>query len=82
MLKDLILHLIVLIQIELLNSVSSGDLDIAPISFDYIEDIVNNNDLKLLPVETPGVVYLGFDFRENDSYGFFGEKNPVSDLRV
>ncbi len=27
-------------------------------------------------------MYLSFDFRENDSYGFFGEKNPVSDVRV
>jgi len=67
---------------ELLNGVNNGDLDIAPISFDDIEDIVNNDDLQLLSVETPGVVYLGFDFRENDSFGFFGEKNPVSDLRV
>jgi len=67
---------------ELLNGVIDGDLDIAPMSFDYIEDIINDDDLKLLSVETPGVVYLGFDFRENDSFGFFGEKNPVSDLRV
>jgi len=67
---------------EILNSVINSSLDIAPISFNDIEKIIDNDGLKLLSVETPSVVYLSFDFRENDSYGFFGEKNPVSDVRV
>lgn len=67
---------------ELLNGVTIGDLDIAPISFDDIEDIVNNDNLQLLSVETPGVVYLGFDCRENDSYGFPSLENPTSDFIV
>jgi peptide/nickel transport system substrate-binding protein len=67
---------------DLFNGLANDSLDISPIAFDDIEDIVNDDDLKLLWVETPGVVYLSFDFRVNDSYGFPGEKNPVSDLRV
>ena len=67
---------------DLLDGVFNGSLDISSVAFDDIGDILSEDGLKLLWVETPSVVYISFDFREYDSYGFYGEKNPVSDLRV
>jgi len=66
----------------LLDGVLSGELDISPISFDDIGKIIDNDDLKLLSVETPGVVYLGFDCRVNNSYAYPDGMNPTSDARV
>lgn len=57
-------------------------VDIIMVSSDYYEEISNIEDIDLQLVSSPSVIFLGFDFRVNDSYGFHGEKNPVSDVRV
>lgn len=67
---------------ELKNALIQGALDIVPLASEYIDEIQNTTGLSIKSVQTPGVVYISFDFRENDSYGFKESKNPVSDVRV
>ncbi len=57
-------------------------VDIIMVSSDYYEELSNIEYIDLQLVSSPSVIFLGFDFRANDSYGFYGEKNPVSDIRV
>jgi peptide/nickel transport system substrate-binding protein len=67
---------------ELINALKTGDLDIINIPFENVEEISDSEGLKVTSVQPPSVVYLSFDFRNNDSYGFPGMKNPTSDVRV
>jgi peptide/nickel transport system substrate-binding protein len=48
----------------------------------YVDEISNTSGLTVIKVSNPTVWYLGFDFREYNSSGFPGEKNPLSDVRV
>ena len=57
-------------------------IDLCCISPDYYNDLKNISYLKIKTISTPTVFYLGFDLRENNSNGFSGERNPLSDLRV
>jgi peptide/nickel transport system substrate-binding protein len=66
----------------MINSLKKQEFDIIPLPFDKIENITNENNLKVLSVNTPGVVYLGFDFRVNDSYGYPNGKNPTSNINI
>jgi len=59
-----------------------GLLDIALIPPNYVDEIEKTEGLTVKSVQTVGITYLGFDFRVNDSYGFKGVKNPLSDLNV
>ena len=59
-----------------------GLLDIALIPTNYVDEIEKTEGLTVKSVQTVGITYLGFDFRVNDSYGFKGVKNPLSDLNV
>jgi len=68
--------------VELKNALISRKIDIIPLSVDDVEEIRNTKGLDVKSIQTPGVIYLSFDFRVNDSFGFNGSKNPVSDLRV
>ena len=67
---------------ELKNALINGELDIVPLASEYVEEIQNTTGLLVQSVQTPGVLYVSFDFRVNDSFGFKGSKNPVSDVRV
>ena len=67
---------------ELKNAFVRGELDIIPLASEDIEEIQNTTGLTVQSVQTPGVVYLSFDFRVNDSFEFKGSENPVSDVRV
>jgi peptide/nickel transport system substrate-binding protein len=69
-------------SIESINGLKNGDFDIISLSYDDVEEIESFDGLKVASVQPPNVVYISFDFREFDSYGFSGEKNPVSDFRV
>ena len=42
----------------------------------------NSSGVTIKKVSNPTVWYLGFDFRENNSSGFPGTKNPLADVRV
>ncbi|UCB59088.1 MAG: hypothetical protein JSV67_01965 [Thermoplasmatales archaeon] len=68
--------------VELKNALINRELDIIPLGSEDIEEIQNTSGLKAISVQTVGVIYLSFDFRVNDSFGFKGSKNPVSDIRV
>lgn len=67
---------------ELKNALIKGELDIISLASEYIDEIQNTTGLTVKSVQTPGVIYISFDFRVNDSYGFKGSNNPVSDVRV
>jgi peptide/nickel transport system substrate-binding protein len=67
---------------ELIEGLVKGELNIASIPFESIDEIENTEGLTVKSVQTIGVVYLSFDFRVNDSYSFKGSKNPTSDVRV
>lgn len=67
---------------ELKNALIGGMLDIIPLASEYIDEIQNTTGLSIKSVQTPGVIYISFDFRVNDSFGFKGSKNPVSDVQV
>ena len=67
---------------ELKNALKAGGVDIVSLSLDFVDEISDTTGLEVASVQPPSVVYLGFDFRVNDSVGFPGVKNPVSDVRV
>ena len=48
----------------------------------YVDEILNCSGITIKKISNPTVWYLGFDFRENNSSGFPGTKNPLSDVRV
>jgi peptide/nickel transport system substrate-binding protein len=68
--------------IELKNALCTSEIDIVPLGLDFVDEIKNIEGLSVISVETPAVIYLSFDFRINESYGFYGSKNPVSDVRI
>jgi peptide/nickel transport system substrate-binding protein len=70
-------------HVEMKYAVVSGEIDIAshilPI---YYNDLLNASGITVCRYTQPTVMYLGFDFRENNSAGFKGQKNPLSDVKV
>jgi peptide/nickel transport system substrate-binding protein len=48
----------------------------------YVDEILNNSGITIKKISNPTVMYLEFDFRENNSSGFPGMKNPLADMRV
>ena len=67
---------------ELRAGLIEGLLDIASIPSEYVDEIENTEGLTVESVQTVGISYLSFDFRDNDSYGFIGTKNPLSYVNV
>ena len=65
-----------------INALLDGEIDIASIQYEDISKLMNSNDLSLTSTQTLSVFYLSFDFREYDSYSYYGIKNPVSDVKV
>lgn len=48
----------------------------------YVHEILNSSGITVKKISNPTVMYLGFDFRENNSSSFPGMKNPLADARV
>ena len=68
---------------EMKNATISGEIEIARhILPRYYDEISNCSNLQVGRYSQPTVFFLSFDFRDNDSVGFKGEKNPLTDLRV
>ena len=61
----------------------SGKIDIIEYNVDKDINNVLKNDNIIIQKYPPLATYIiGFDFRENNSYGFPDGKNPTSDIRV
>ncbi len=70
-------------QEEMKNASISDEIDIASnILPMYYNEVLNSSNITVGRCTQPTVMYLGFDFRENNSAGFKDEKNPLSDVRV
>jgi peptide/nickel transport system substrate-binding protein len=68
---------------EMKNATITGEIEIAShILPRYYDEISNCSGLQVGRCSQPTVFFLSFDFRENDSVAFKGEKNPLSDVRV
>ncbi len=65
-----------------LDAMSNQTLDIIRISPDQILFIENISQAKVVSVQTPNVVYLGFDHRFNQSYSYPDGQNPTANLLV
>jgi peptide/nickel transport system substrate-binding protein len=68
---------------ERLNALVNGQVDI--LDFVLPESVDELSQIEGIKTQTflhQVVTYLSFDFRENDSCCFKGEKNPFSDVRV
>jgi peptide/nickel transport system substrate-binding protein len=48
----------------------------------YVNEILNTPGIEIKKISNPTVWYLGFDFREYNSSGFPGTKNPLSNVLV
>jgi peptide/nickel transport system substrate-binding protein len=68
---------------ERINELISGNIDIAEYNVDEsIDEILMEEGIKLVKYPPLSTYIIGFDLRENGSYGFPDMKNPTSDLRV
>ena len=68
---------------EMKNATITGEIEIASHIFPrFYDEIKNCSGLRVGRCSQPSVFFLSFDFRENDSIAFKGEKNPLSDVRV
>ena len=68
---------------ERLTALRSGAIDIAEYNIDdKIDQIMNDNNITLVKFPPLSTYAIGFDLRENGSYGFPDGKNPTADLRV
>jgi peptide/nickel transport system substrate-binding protein len=67
---------------DCLDALIEGEIEICPVSFDDIEKVTTSPNHTMKSIQTVSVLYLGFDCRANDSYGFPPGKNPFSDVRV
>jgi len=67
---------------DLKTVLMSGDIDLAPIQVEDVDDIQSTPGLAIESIQTPGVIYLSFDFRTNDSYRYPDGENPTADVRV
>lgn len=57
------------------------EIDLAQIPFEYIDDLSNCSIISIESIQSPTVIYIGFDFRENTS-NTFSIVNPVSNQKV
>lgn len=68
---------------DMKNALINGTIDIAGyVVPKFYDEIVSCKGVNVERCSHPSVFFLSFDFRENDSVGFKGEKNPLSDVRV
>ena len=65
------------------NALINGTIDIMEqISPTYVDEVAHSTGITVKKVSNPTVYYLGFDCRKNNSSGFPGTINPLSDARV
>ena len=65
------------------NALIAKDIDILEhVPEMDVDEILNSSGITIKKISSPTVWYLGFDFRENNSSGFVGTKNPLADVRV
>jgi peptide/nickel transport system substrate-binding protein len=70
-------------QQERINHLLSGNIDIAEYNIDEnIEKLKNESSIKIKKYPPLATYIIGFDFRENNSYGFSDGNNPTADIRV
>jgi len=68
---------------ERLNAVLSGTIDIAEYNIDdKIDQIMQEENITVVKYPPLSTYIIGFDMRENGSYGFPDGMNPTADLRV
>ncbi len=68
---------------ERLTSLRSGAIDIAEYNIDdKIDQIKNEKNITIVEYPPLSTYIIGFDLRENDSYGFPDDRNPTADIRV
>jgi peptide/nickel transport system substrate-binding protein len=66
-----------------LNALLSGTIDIAEYNIDdNIDQIIQEENITLVKYPPLSTYIIGFDMRENKSYGFPDGMNPTADLRV
>ncbi len=68
---------------ERLNALRSGAIDIAEYNIDdSIDQIMQEENITVVKFPPLSIYFIGFDMRENGSYGFPDGKNPTADVRV
>ena len=68
---------------ERLDALLSGTLDIAEYNIDdMIGQIKQEENITIVKYPPLSTYIIGFDMRENSSYGYPGGRNPTADLRV
>ncbi len=80
---DTVIFKIIENQQERINHLLSGDIDIAEYNIDEnIEKLKNESNIKIKKYPPLATYLIGFDLRENNSYGFPDGNNPTADIRV
>ncbi|VVB62267.1 HTH-type transcriptional regulator SgrR [uncultured archaeon] len=68
---------------ERLTALRSGAIDIAEYNIDdKIDQIIQEKNIMLVKYPPLSTYVIGFDLRENGSYGFPDGRNPTADIRV
>lgn len=68
---------------ERLDALLSGAVDIAEYNIDDdIEAILKNPNVTVVTYPPLSTYFIGFDLRQNGSYGFPDGRNPTADVRV
>ena len=68
---------------ERIDQLISGSVDIAEYNVnDSIHGILENDNVKLVKFAPLSTYIIGFDLRQNNSYGFPNGENPTADVRV
>jgi peptide/nickel transport system substrate-binding protein len=68
---------------ERLNALLTGAIDIAEYNIDdTIDQILREENITVVKYPPLSTYYIGFDMRENNSYGFPDDMNPTADVRV
>jgi peptide/nickel transport system substrate-binding protein len=68
---------------ERLDALSSGTIDIAEYNIDdSIDQIMQEENITVVKFPPLSIYFIGFDMRENGSYGYPNSRNPTADVRV
>jgi peptide/nickel transport system substrate-binding protein len=68
---------------ERINELIFGNIDIAEYNVnETIDEISQQESIKLIKFPPLSTYIIGFDLRENNSYGFPDGENPTADVRV
>ena len=80
---DIVIYRFIKNQEDRINLLLSGDIDIAEYNIDEnIEKLINESTVKINKYPPLATYIIGFDVRENNSYGFADGNNPTADVRV